>query len=102
MILKTAEGLAFLEVLVSDKRCEEHKMQQCDCKVKLEPCKGDGCKKPCPEWIEGLVMESSQSKLFRVCLPTDIHGCMTGANKGNGKELTKGENRVQDKVAFVE
>lgn len=61
-------------------------------KVELELCKGDVCKKPCPEWIERLVMESSQSKLFRVCPPTDIHGLLTRTKRGNGKELTKGEN----------
>lgn len=61
-------------------------------KAKLEPCKGDTCKKPCPDWIEGLVMESSQSKLFRVCPPTDTHGLLTRTNRGNGKELTQGEN----------
>jgi len=44
-----------------------------DCEVKLELCKGDGYKKPCPEWVEGLVMESRRSKLFRFCPPTDIH-----------------------------
>ena len=38
--MKTAEGQAFLEVMVSDKRREEHKTQQCDCKVRLEPCTG--------------------------------------------------------------
>lgn len=41
MIVKTAERQAFLEVMVSDKRCEEYKTQQYDCKVKLEPCKGN-------------------------------------------------------------
>lgn len=80
--------------MVSDRRCEERMTQQNACKVKLEPYKGDGCKKPSPVWIEGLVMESSQSSWFRICLPTGIQvsGLLTRDNKDNGKELTKGEN----------
>lgn len=78
MIMKTPEGWALLWSLVSEKRCEEQKTQKCDYKVKPETCKCEGCIKPCPEWIEGLAMESFQSESVHQQIP------MAKTNKGCG------------------
>lgn len=60
----------------------------------LKPFKCDGCKKPCPECIEGLVMESFQSK-SGVCPPTDIHG-------QNQQGLWKAQRRARELVKGLE